>query len=209
MRFSTIATIEPAVLPQQLPLNLEQKPAPVSLVLKLCVIVPTTFALLLPFLLVGEAVALDDAVRAVLLDRPRVLVPLGLALAFWAVLFAWPMQRIAGGLARSRQVSIRHGVVNIGEKRLFSNKSWNVPLSEYVGVLHHVRASISGLRHELILLHADRDRSVLLAISNRFSQADIDSVTSLLGHREVPPAAIYKTQGRRSIGGGASVSEAA
>ncbi len=108
------------------------------------------------------------------------------------------MKRLIDGLARSRSVEIRDGQVTITQKRLFGAKTWTTPLADYAGVIHHVRASLSGLRHELILAHADRRNSILLAIADRFTQTEIDHVAALLGQREVPSASIYTLRVRRT-----------
>lgn len=191
MRFSSIDSIVPSALPAALPLRLEQNTSSVSTLLKLAVVLPATLALLLPFLLLVQAFAADPAVRTALMERPATLIQLMLGLAFWGVLFAWPLKRLTDGLARHRSITIADGLVTITEASLLATRSWSTPLAGYAGVIHHVRASLSGLRHELILAHADRNSSVLLTISPSIAQGEIDRVSTLLGLREVPSAAIY------------------
>lgn len=197
MHFSAIDSIVPASLPSELPLRLEQHPSRVSTVLKLTVLLPATLALLTPFLLVASAVAADPAVRAVLAARPASIVQLAFGLAFWGVLFAWPLKRLAETLAQRRTIEIVGGRVRISDQGLLGARTTETALADYTGVIHHVRSSLSGLRHELILAHEDRDRSVLLAIADRFSQAEIDRASRLLGLCEMHPRVIYSV-GTRS-----------
>lgn len=191
MRFATVDRITPARLPLELPVRLEQAPSQTSAILKLTVLLPATVALFLPFLLVGKALASNPAVWAVLQTKPSTALQLATALAFWAVLFAWPLKRLGETLAQARTIEIADGVVSITEKGLLGTRTLRTPVADYAGVIHHVRTSLSGLRHELILVHSDRERSALLAIADRFTQSEIDDVAKLLGLGEMPPKVIY------------------
>ena len=55
-----------------------------------------------------------------------------------------------------------------------------------------MRASLSGTRHELILVHPERDKCVLLSVAPRTTQAEVDRVATLLGHKEIPPSELYR-----------------
>ncbi|MGQ0672021.1 MAG: hypothetical protein ACT4N2_03975 [Hyphomicrobium sp.] len=192
MRISAIEAIVPPSLPETLPIHLTQKPSPVAAVLKLMVLLPATLALLVPFLLVGKALAADAGVRAALMERPALVGQIIIGLAFWAVLFAWPLKRLIDGLTQSRTLSIDRTSVTIRQNSLFGHQIWSVPLGSYSGVIHHVRASLSGLRQELILAHPEHDNSILLTHAPRISAEEIARVSALLGQTEMPSHAIYR-----------------
>jgi hypothetical protein len=194
MRCSTIATLDPATPSPSLPLRIRQKPAAASQILKLSVVLPATIALLTPFLILGIAAAADPAVRATLEQRPGAAIQLALALAFWLVLFAWPLKRLTEGLARSRHIEIDRTSVRVTENTLFGPETWSQSLSAYRGIAHHVRASLSGTRHELILVHENPERSLLLSIADRIPQSEIERVCTLLGHNEIPARELYRLQ---------------
>ncbi len=61
-----------------------------------------------------------------------------------------------------------------------------------MGVVHHVRASLSGTRHELILVHPQREKSVLLSLADKMPQSEVDRVAALLGQKVVPPSELYR-----------------
>ena len=63
--------------------------------------------------------------------------------------------------------------------------AWSEPLAQYAGVAHRVRASLSGLRHELILVHRKPSRSILLDVSQRIAAEDAARVANLLGLAEI------------------------
>ena len=73
-----------------------------------------------------------------------------------------------------------------------------MPLASFAGVAHHVRASLSGTRHELILVHPDREKSVLLSLAAKVAQAEVDRVAALLGHKEISPGVLYRFTGADS-----------
>jgi hypothetical protein len=71
----------------------------------------------------------------------------------------------------------------------------SAPLASYSGVTHRVRASLAGSRHELILVHHEREKSILLSVAPRTSQADVERVAALLGQRQIPPSERYRFNG--------------
>ena len=192
MRCSTIETIFPATPAQNLPLLLEQRPSAASSLLMLAILLPVTIALVTPFALLGHAAAASPQVRAVLGQNPLVATQIGLGLSFWFVLFAWPLKRLTDGFASRRSIEIDRNRVTAVDKTLLGSQTWTEPLASYAGIVHHVRASLSGLRHELILAHETREHTVLLTISDRISQAEIDRMCALLGLRELPSRELYR-----------------
>ena len=82
--------------------------------------------------------------------------------------------------------------MRVEEGSPFGSWTWSEPLSAYAGVAHHVRASLSGTRHELILVHPEREKSVLLSVAPRTTQAEVNRVINLLGSFEIPPSALYR-----------------
>jgi hypothetical protein len=73
---------------------------------------------------------------------------------------------------------------------------WQAPVAQFAGVTHHIRATLSGARHEIILVHPSRDKDVLLAISARPPAQGVDHYAGLLGIGVVPASVLY---GRRAI----------
>jgi hypothetical protein len=114
------------------------------------------------------------------------------AIAFTTYLLWLPMRRLLGRLVIRRTVEIDATSVRVLEGGHFRSWAWSAPLSSFTGVAHHVRASLSGTRHELILVHPIREKSVLLSVANRTAQGEVDRVVALLGHKEIPPSELYR-----------------
>ena len=119
--------------------------------------------------------------RALILARPLMTAELTVAMAFWIALFAWPLRRLNARVNGRRNVEISRQSVSVRDEKLLKTETWSAPLASYTGISHQVRASLSGSRHELILVHPGKSRSVLLMVSEHISEADIQRFTRLLG----------------------------
>lgn len=204
MRIAAVATSLPTELPTNLPLRIEQQTSRSSAIVKLCILAPAAIALLYPFVLIGQYLLFNPQVQAHLAGRPQAILPLLAGLAFWTVLFAWPLQRIAQSLASARTVDIDSQRATVTDRSMFSGQSWSLPLNAYAGLAHHVRASISGVRHELILTHEDPARNILIAMAPRFSPAEIEHLAHLLDCAEISSRDLYRLRlmpSLRRIGG--------
>lgn len=191
MRLASVETIFPAGQPDQLPIRNLQTTSQTASFLKLAVMLPSAIALLMPFLLVAERLANSESFRTALNARPGAAAQLVIGLAFWTLLFAWPLTRLAQSFARMRTVVIDAELVQVTDSGLMRLHIWQAPMADYTGVAHHIRTSLSGVRHELVLVHPCREMSVLLAIAPRFTQAETDYMCGLLQCPEVPSKALY------------------
>lgn len=189
MRLAAIDTSTPAGPFTTLPLLIEQHPSRAAPLLTLAVLLPLSVALLVPFVLVGYHVLFDGSVRALVAAKPGSMVQILIGLAFWAVLFAWPLKRIADLMVRGRSIEIDRHRVTVTELGLFSRSTWVEPTGAYAGLQHNVRASLSGVRHELILVHPEPERSVLVAIAPRFTEEQIGGLAKVFGVAEIPSRA--------------------
>ena len=194
MHAACVSTISPPDLPTHIPLSIEQRSSRSSSLIKLCLVAPAALVLLSPFILLAGHMTGNALVRAHLAEHPGALLQLLLGLAFWTVLFAWPLKRMVESLGRARTVEIGPGTVHVTELSLFGETAWQEPLAAYAGVAHHIRASLSGVRHELLLVHPDPDRTVLVALAPRLSQVEIDTLCRLLGRAEIPSRELYKVR---------------
>jgi len=181
-----------ASFPPQLPLRFEQKTAIAGPMIMLILLVPAAGALLAPFLLLAKSLLLDPEMRANLAAHPGTSAQLGLAFIFWCALFAWPINRIAGQFGRSRSVEIEGGTVRVTDRSLLSTTNWQLPISDYVGVAHRIRSSLSGVRHELVLEHSDERRSIVLAMQPRIAESEIAVARNLFSASLSPARDLYR-----------------
>ena len=112
-------------------------------------------------------------------------------LIVWVALFIWPLKRIVGCMGARREVNIDEGMVKVSDSSPFGAANWSAPLASYRGIAHHIRASLSGNRHELVLVHADPAKNVVLSISDRISQTTFERAKCLLNLPEVPAKDLY------------------
>ncbi|MES0404106.1 MAG: hypothetical protein ABUJ93_11505, partial [Hyphomicrobium sp.] len=142
------------------------------------------------FLIVQAAAA--PAARAIVAQQPALALEILAALGFLAYLLALPLKRLLDRLAVHRTVEINKTTVTVTEGKNFRSWTWTAPLNSFAGITHLVRASLSGTRHELILIHPERKKSVLVGVGDRMLQEDIDRVAVLLGQSVVPPKELYR-----------------
>ncbi len=179
----------PSIVPSSsfsLPISLKQSTARSSPILLMMVLLPLLLALLVPFALLAQHLAQDAATRAVLAERPQAAVQLLLGLGFCGMLFGWPLVHVARTLGRSRTIDIDSGTVSVTERAFGRSQRWSEPLVRFAGVSHTVRSSLSGVRHELTLVHADPSRAVLIAVADRISQDEVERVARTLNVAEIP-----------------------
>ena len=187
MRAAAYETILPSAPIATLPLTLKATASRVSPFLIVLLALPAAFATLTPFWLIFQ-----HSDPGLLLTRFETSVPLGLTFLAWTALFGWPIVRRTMRIGQSRSISISHGRVRVEDLGLTGRSKWNEPLAAYSGIAHHVRSSLSGTRHELLLIHPDPARSLLLRAASSISQEEIDALTHLLGCREIAPRVFYR-----------------
>ncbi|MEQ1718453.1 MAG: hypothetical protein ABL907_21130 [Hyphomicrobium sp.] len=148
---------------------------------------------LLAVIVVGPQIAVlfkalgNADTRALVAARPLVAMGLALAFTFWLVMFALPLQRLIANLNGRRSIVITTTSVEVLEENAAGARFWTVPLSHYEGITHRIRTSLSGARHELMLVHPEWDRSVLLMVAEHISETDITHYSRLLGVPQIAP----------------------
>lgn len=191
MRVTIYDRVEPPV-PAELPLHLAQTCSQRAATAFLVLVVPAALGGTLAALTLVFQTMLAPAARAVIEEHPALGIEMLAALGFLIYLVALPTRRLIARLTTTRSVEIAHGFVRVTEGGNFRSWTWVAPLASFTGVAHHVRASLSGTRHELILVHPMREKCVLLSVAARTSQGEVDRVATLLGHKEIPPSELYR-----------------
>lgn len=175
-----------------LPLHLTQSCSVAGTLGKLAIVLPTAALLLVPFALIGDHLIASPGSVSMLAERPASVLQIALGLLLWGALFGLPLRQLLKGLGRSRVVRIADGRVHVTERTLAGERSWIEPLRNYEGLAHHVRTTASMPRHEMILVHGDRERSVLVAVAERFSPEDVERARGLLDQSEIPSSGLYR-----------------
>jgi len=191
MRVAIYDRVEPPV-PLELPFRLVETCSRRAAAVMLVIAIPAVLAVGVASLMLIIQAVLAPAARALLAQHPALGLEILAAIVFWAYLLGLPLWRLVHRLAATRAVEIDGSTVTVTEDGPFRSSTWSVPLGSFAGLAHHVRASLSGTRHELILVHPAREKSVLLTLADKMPQCEIDRVAALLGHKEIPASELYR-----------------
>lgn len=194
------ATDFETVLPEgplaALPTTLNQTPSRAAPFLLLALAAPAALASLAPISLILVHASHDTSVLA---ERSGSVAAVLLALLAWIAVFAWPIAARAARAGRNRIITISADTIEVTDTAWLSTDSFCEPIAAYTGLAHRVRSSLSGTRHELILVHPDPARTVLLRIAAKITQAEVDETARLLACREIAPRISYPTFGLRPV----------
>lgn len=190
MFLSAVDRIIPATPIDQLPIRLELAGSRGGLAIALILLVSAVAFLLTPFMLVGSLAAFQTEafLKADITWISGLQLAFGFAMALCLTAYALRRVRMAWGSAAT--VEIGHGVVAVVERRFGVSHRWSLPVTEFLGLAHNVRTSLSGARHELVLVHADPARNVLIGLAPSMPQQHIDRVAILLGLMEIPASSV-------------------
>ena len=187
----TFDQVEPSCGQPALPLRLTLTPDRARTTARLVLIVPGLTLLLAPaaiavrLLLGAEASALaglEPLACAALLTLP----------VLWMALVVFAGVSLLPRLRRSRVVTISGDHVSVLETTLLGNRAWRLPIRGYRGIAHHVRATAGVLTHEIILVHANPDRSILLHTAPMVSQSSLDHFRGLLRLPVIASSEVYR-----------------
>lgn len=168
------------------PLVLEQTPEGGGRFVLVAVSLLVLVALMAPFGLVVAQLASDPAARAILVARPLLGLELAAGMLAVAAIFGWPLAALIGAALSRRRITIGNGAVRSEVVGRIGKSSWTEPIGAYAGLTQRVRTSISGVRHELVLVHPRPSRSVILHSGPQVSQEALASAAQLFALAEIP-----------------------
>jgi hypothetical protein len=127
-------------------------------------------------------------------DNPAAIVKLGLAISL-TIAVAWlPVRALFWRLGRHRTVAFHSDQVHVRDQSLLGKTYWTAHFSSFRGVVHHVRATLSGAHHELFLVHPDPKRTILLHTAANIPQSTIDHYADLVALPELAARELYRQQ---------------
>ena len=184
------AKAAPVAAFDELPFTFTEQSSRAAAALLILLVFPLLAVVVAPLVLI-LVFAAADFVHAVA-DKPFEIALLILGLTALVAAFLVPTHRLIRRLWMTSTVRIVPDRVIVSEHGLLSSRVWSAPLSDFSGIAHHVRASLSGVRHELILVHQDRRQTVLLHTAERISQATIEQAAALFGAQQLPARELYR-----------------
>lgn len=173
-----------------LPYRIDHKSSRISALLLLALLVAMACMVIVPVALVLLYAPHD--VWEALHRKPLAVGFLSVGLAAWTGLLVAAGSRAVQGSWSRRSVTITLERVVVCDAGLLGSTLWTRPLAEFRGIAHHVRATLTGLRHELILVHSARSRSVLLLTAASISQPTIDRAAALFRLPQIPARELYR-----------------
>jgi hypothetical protein len=182
---------------QSLSLLLERETSPISIVIAGAFIAVAAGVLLVPFSLLAARAAEDPASFIATIRQPAIALQLGLALVVAVAFVAVPLRKLVRRSLQPRRIVISGGHV-VASHDSAGTPAWSEPLTAYRGVAHHIRTSLSGAQHEIVLVHPDASKSIVLQSADRIAQPQVDAMACLLNVAEVPARAIYQTRRSRT-----------
>jgi hypothetical protein len=174
----------------RLPFEVEHKSSRTAAAVQILLLLPVVAMVVLPIALV-LTFASHDLWEAVA-HKPLPATILGAGLVAWLGLLLIPAKRLILDFGNRRRVKIGAERIMVDDKGLFRSSHWSAPLAEFSGIAHHVRATLSGVRHELILVHPVRDRSVLLLAADAIGQSTIEQAAHLFRLPQVPAHPLHR-----------------
>src|SRR5262245_49475061 len=147
--------------------------------------------LMLPIVLIAVDGLTNPHVINTVAEHPgsTALLAAGLFIGFGLLLF--PLRSGLVRLGGQTTIRVADGMVAVERRGVLRRRSWSAPLAQFCGVTHHIRATLSGPRHEIILVHPDPAKDLLLHVASRHPQDGADHYAEFLGLAELQPRALY------------------
>ena len=193
MLFSTgtFDIVEPSSPGSSLPMRLTNLPDRGRTVAQLILILPTLLAMLAPAATASYLLALPGPSASLRYDAVTI-AALGVLPILWLALALYLVMLVVNRVSRQRVVTMTADQVSALEVGIGGAWSWQIPVRAYRGIAHHVRASAGTVAHEVILVHEDPKRSVLLHSAPVVSQDTIDRYCGLLRLPSLAAREVYR-----------------
>jgi hypothetical protein len=136
------------------------------------------------FLLTNEALSKPEAL-SLAMAQPMAAFQVVAGIVMLSALLLVPVRRLVADIGRRGVVEIEGNVVSVAEKGIFSARSFREPLDAYRGISHRVRTTLSGVRHEIVLVHPDVRRDVVIALDRMEPPVTLASMIARLGLPEI------------------------
>ena len=160
-------------------LQLVQKASRGAAISQFLLATPALIAWFVPIVLCAQAAA-DPQTLDIISDRPFAASQIALAFAGWSLIFGIPLVSLSKRIGASRSITIDADTVRITDISWLRARHWSQPLASYRGLAQRVRTTLSGLEHEVVLVHPDPEMNVVLAQSPRGVHAALDELKTLL-----------------------------
>ncbi len=136
------------------------------------------------FLATSQALSEPEAV-SIAMAHPMVTLQIVAGLLLLATLVLVPARRLVARAIHTGEVEIDDRSVRVSEHGYLTRRSFAEPLDAYRGIAHRIRTTLSGVRHELVLVHPDASRDVVIALDGASADLTPASLMARLGLPEI------------------------
>jgi hypothetical protein len=144
-------------------------------------------------LVASQALSEPEALNLAL-ARPMATLQIVAGLLLLATLLLVPVRRLLARVGRTGLIEIDDRFVRVRENGLLVERSFTEPLAAYEGAAHRIRTTISGVQHEVILVHSDARRDVILALEAAKPIMTPATMMAQLGLPEIALADIHRAR---------------
>ncbi len=145
------------------------------------------------FLLTSQALSEPDAVNLAL-AQPMVTLQIVAGLLLVATLVLVPARRMVARAIHTGQIEIDDQQVRVRERGYLTARSFAEPLDAYRGTAHRIRTTLSGVQHEVVLVHRDARRDVVIALDAGRNDMTPAGLIARLGLPEIAAADIHRAR---------------
>jgi hypothetical protein len=189
MAHAAAANDEPRLACLELPLTVTRATSKTGTAVMAIVVVMAGGLVLSPFGLVAALAANDPGSFMAVARHPATAIQLVIGLAVILAFIGLPLHRLLRQTRIPKHITITQRCVSASAQKLDQTPLWSEPVGAYRGVMHRVRTTFSGTHHELVLVHAEPSKTVVLQRAPRIAQSQIDNIAALLNLSEYKPRA--------------------
>ncbi len=148
-------------------------------------------------LVASQALSEPEALNLAL-ARPMATLQIVAGLLLLATLILIPVRRLFASVGRTGLIEIDDRMVRVRETGLLAGRSFAEPLAAYEGAAHRIRTTLSGVQHEVILVHPDARRDVVIALE---AARPSMTPTAMIARLALPEIALADIPRARRIAG--------
>ena len=156
-------------------------------------------ALAAPVVMIASDAVANPQVIHTLSDNPGSSILLSLGILIGMALLTYPLRAGLAHLGGNAVVRMADGMVTFEGRSWPNRETWRAPLAQFCGVTHHIRATLSGPRHEIVLVHPNRDKDIVLHVAPRHPKEDAVYYSELLGLAQLQPRTLYTRDRSRAV----------
>lgn len=145
------------------------------------------------FLLTSQALSEPEAVNLAF-AHPWVTLQIVAGLLLLSTLVLIPVRRLVARIGSAGVIEIDGRNVHVRQKSGLATRAFTEPLDAYRGIAHRIRTTLSGIQHELVLVHPDARRDVVIGLDGTRPDLTAAGVMTQLRLPEIAPGDIRRTR---------------